>query len=120
MMITLRITADGRVQGLWNDTLGLPQLGPVRVRRVSYVEFDHRRQEWCVRPARPQRWWRRLVQLLLHRPCGEVLHRAATREGALEWERDHLAPFHPERGSTAAGQRYGRIVWRPPGAGPCH
>ena len=89
-MITVRITREGRIRGLWDDALELPALGPVRVRRASYVEFDPRCQEWTVRLARPQGRWRRLVYALLGRPRGPVLHRARQREAALEWERQHL------------------------------
>ena len=54
----LRITADGRVCGLWDDGLELPRLGPVRVRRASYIEFDNRSQQWCVRCAASGAGWR--------------------------------------------------------------
>jgi hypothetical protein len=50
---TLEVTPDGKVRGLWNDALALPQLGRCTVQRVSYVEFSMHRQCWCVREARP-------------------------------------------------------------------
>lgn len=89
-MIRLRITTDGRIQWLWDDSLALLELGPASVRRASYVEFDHRRQQWYVRLARPRSGWRRVLQLLLRRPCGEIVHWAGRREAALAWERAHL------------------------------
>ncbi len=90
-MIRLCITSDGRVQGLWDDSLDLPALGPVRVRRASHIEFCPRRQTWYVQVARPRAWWRRLLQLALRRPWGEVMHWARTRGEVLEWEQGHLA-----------------------------
>ncbi|MBU0609163.1 MAG: hypothetical protein KKI08_14855 [Armatimonadetes bacterium] len=89
-MIRLRITTDGRIRGLWDDSLALPELGPAKVWQASYVEFDQRRQLWCVRAARPRALWRRLAQLVLGRPCGEVLRRAPSRTAALAWEVKHF------------------------------
>ena len=97
-MITVRITRDGCIRGLWNDALDLPELGPVRVRRASYVEFDPRCQQWMVRLARPRGRWRRLAHALLGRPCGPVLHSARRRETALAWEKQHLGPDGRESG----------------------
>ncbi len=94
-MITVRITRDGRIRGQWDDALELPELGPVRVRRASHVEFDPRCQEWTVRLARPQGWWR-LAHALLGRPRGPVLHRARRRETALQWEKRYLGPKEEE------------------------
>ena len=52
-MIKLRITPDGRICGLWTDNVQLRDLGALKVRRASHVEFDDRRQCWCVREAEP-------------------------------------------------------------------
>ena len=58
-MIKLRITADGRIRGLWTDEIPLQAFGTVRVKRASHVEFDDRRQCWTVRAAEPRnRTWR--------------------------------------------------------------
>jgi hypothetical protein len=92
---TLEVTPDGRVRGLWNDTLALPELGRCIVLRVSYVEFSMRRQCWCVREARPASWLRRLLQALFGRPLGRTLHAAPSREQALHWEARHFAPGGP-------------------------
>ena len=63
-MIRLRITRDGRVRGLWTDALDFVALGKTDVRRASHVEFDRRRQCWCVREAKPpQRVWRWIQRL---------------------------------------------------------
>ncbi len=92
---TLEVTPDGRVRGLWNDALALPQLGRCIVQRVSYVEFSMHRQCWCVREARPASWLRRLLQALFGRPLGRTLHAAPSREQALRWEARHFAPGRP-------------------------
>ncbi len=88
----LRITPNGRIQGLWSDDLHITELGPVRVRRASHVEFDDSQQCWCVlAPASGSRM-RRLLQRLLGLRQKQVLHRAATRSTALDWEREHFGP----------------------------
>jgi hypothetical protein len=92
---TVEVTPDGRIRGLWNDTLALPELGRCIVQRVSYVEFRMHRQCWCVREARPASWLRRLLQALFGRPLGRTLHQAPSREQALRWETRHFAPGRP-------------------------
>jgi len=92
---TFEITPDGRVHGLWTDTVPLPPLGRCIVQRVSYVEFSTHRQCWYVREAQPLSWLRRLLQALLGRPLGRTLHTAPSREQALHWEARHFAPGGP-------------------------
>ena len=94
--IKLRITADGRVRGLWNDTVDWPAIGLLTVRRASHVEFSQRRQAWYVRRARPGGWLRRISQWALRRPCGELLHWAEARADALAWEQEHFGPGGPD------------------------
>jgi hypothetical protein len=93
--IAFEITSDGRVRGLWNDTVGLAQMGHCTVERVSYVEFSMHRQCWCVREARPASWLRRVLQALFGWPLGRTLHAAPSREQALRWEVRHFAPGGP-------------------------
>jgi hypothetical protein len=93
--VRLRINEDGRVQGLWSDAIDWTLLGRVSVHRASHVEFCQRRQTWFVRAAKPNGWFRRLLQRLLRRPCGEVLHWAPTRGQALAWEHAHYEPGGP-------------------------
>jgi hypothetical protein len=93
--IALEITPDGCVRGLWNDALGLGQMGHCTVERVSYVEFSIRRQRWCVREAQPHGWFRRLLQRLFGCPSGHVLYEAPSREQSLHWEARHFAPGGP-------------------------
>lgn len=91
-IIKLRIAPDGVVRGLWSDAVDWAAIGRVSVRRASHVEFCDRTQIWYVRARRPKSRLRRLLQHVLRRPCGEVLHRAPTRSEALAWEREHFAP----------------------------
>lgn len=95
-MIKLRITPDGCICGLWTDDVQFRDLGTLKVRRASHVEFDDRRQCWCVREVRPGTRLRRWLQWLFGRPTGRVLHRAASRSGALAWEHEHFQPGGPE------------------------
>ena len=98
-MTKLRITPDGRIRGLWDDAIPLADLGSVRVRRASHVEYDNRRQCWTVRPAggcRPRAGW---IGRLFGRLTAPAVHHAGTRADALNWEKVHFEP----------GGRY----WRP-------
>ena len=74
-MIKLRITPDGRIRGLWTDHIQFSNLGALKVRRASHVEFDERQQCWCVRAARPESHLRQWLHRLFGRPAGRVLHR---------------------------------------------
>ncbi|MCK4342691.1 MAG: hypothetical protein KAY37_13320 [Phycisphaerae bacterium] len=95
-MIKLRITPDGCICGLYTDDVQLRQLGALKVRRASHVEFDGRQQSWLVREAQPVPHLRRWLQRLFGRPTGRVLHRAASRSLALAWEHEHFQPGGPE------------------------
>lgn len=91
-MITLRITSDGRILGLWDDSLELTRLGSCAVSRASHVEFDDRSQTWLVLEAFPSTRLRLWLQIILKRPFGIVLHIAASRSDALDWEHTHFQP----------------------------
>ena len=80
-MTKLRISPDGRIRGLWDDEVRLGELGVMRVRRASHVEFDDRLQCWTVRE--PMRFNRRLFYRLIDNANNEVLHRTTTRAAAL-------------------------------------
>jgi hypothetical protein len=88
----LRIAPDGTIRALWDDGIGWSSLGRVYVRRASHVEFCHRKQLWYVRAGRPGTRIRRVLQWILHRPFGEILHWASSRDEALAWERTHYQP----------------------------
>jgi hypothetical protein len=88
--VKLRIRSDGSVTGLWSDAVDWQAIGRVDVRRASHVEFCGRRQMWYVRIARPNSSSRRVLQGLLRRPFGEILHWARSRSDALIWETVHL------------------------------
>ncbi len=94
-MIKLRITPDGRIRGLWSDEVQLCELGVVRVRRASHVEFDDRQQCWCVRDASPRIWLSRWLNRLLRRPVHCTVHQATKRASALAWEHEHFQPGGP-------------------------
>ena len=94
-MIRLRVSPDGIVQGLWTDGADWASLGSVSVRRASHVEFCDRQQMWFVRAGRPRNWVFRLLQRVLHRPFGEVVHWARTRKDTLAWEQNHYRPGGP-------------------------
>jgi hypothetical protein len=91
----LRIAPDGTVSGLWSDELCWAELGRVSVRRASQVEFCARRQRWYVQAAQPSSRVRRVRQLILRRPCGEIRYWADTRQEAVRWEREFYAPGGP-------------------------
>ena len=91
-MTKLRITPDGRICGLWTDDVQLRDLGALKVRRASHVEFDDRQQCWVVREAQTLSLLHHLLQWMLGRPTGRVLHCAASRSAALAWEHEHLQP----------------------------
>ena len=88
----LRITQDGTICGLWSDAVDWRAIGVVSVRRASHVEFCPKRRLWYVQSAQPRGWFRRVLQALLRRPFGEILHWAKTRQAALEWEQEHFKP----------------------------
>ena len=91
-VIRLRISEDGTVRGLYDDAVDWRALGPIRVDRASYVEFDRRSQQWTVQIGQPRSRLRRWPQRLLRRPFGEIVHRSISRIDALEWERRHFGP----------------------------
>jgi hypothetical protein len=89
-MIRLRIHIDGVIHGLWTEEVALHELGPLRVRRASFVEFNDRLQCWEVREAIPRNAFRRMLQRCTGRPTGKILHRNASRTAALAWEQEHF------------------------------
>ena len=95
-MTKLRITPDGCIRGLWTDDIRLREIGVLKVRRASHVEFDDRQQCWLVREACTADLVRRWLQSLLRRPNGRVLYCAPTRAEALAWEHEHFQTGGPE------------------------
>ena len=91
----VRISPEGHIYGLWDDRLELPRLGPVQVRRASYIEFNHKTQQWCVCAARPGGWLAVLAWYLLPGRRRRVLFRAASRAEALKWEVEYFAAENP-------------------------
>ncbi|HUU83971.1 MAG TPA: hypothetical protein VM243_10755 [Phycisphaerae bacterium] len=91
-MIRLRIAPDGTVRSLWTDEIDWPALGRSSVRRASHVEFCDDKQLWYIRAGKPRSRLGRILQLVLRRPFGEILHWARSRTEALAWEREHYEP----------------------------
>ena len=58
---------------MYTEMIDLSSIGRLAVTRAAQVEFDNHRQLWQVRD-----------------PGGALLHECATRNGCLEWEREHL------------------------------
>jgi hypothetical protein len=83
-MTKLRITADGRICGLWDDNVPLGELGAVRVERASHVEFDNGLQSWTVRPTAQSG----------ARYC-PIVHQSRSRRSALVWEHENFQPGGP-------------------------
>ena len=74
-MITLIVTADGTVQGLYTEAIDLTTLGRLRIRRASAIEFDNPAQRWRVFNA-----------------YGLCLHSSPSRQECLRWEAEHWQP----------------------------
>ena len=71
--VTLLVRPAGKIQGLYTELLDLTRLGRLTLRRISRIEFNHRRQRW---------------QVL--NPHGKRLHSAASRQACLDWEQAHF------------------------------
>ncbi|HQA60376.1 MAG TPA: hypothetical protein PK768_05080 [Tepidanaerobacteraceae bacterium] len=71
-MAKIFVRPDGRIEGLYTDTVPLKDLGHLNVRRATHVEFCEKRQEWVVTL-----------------PDGTEVHHDPSREKALEWERTY-------------------------------
>ena len=71
--VTLLVRPAGKIQGLYTELLDLTQLGRLTLRRISRIEFNHRRQRW---------------QVL--NPRGKRLHSALSRQACLDWEQAHF------------------------------
>jgi hypothetical protein len=69
----LKVQRSGKIQGLYTELLDLTRLGRLTLRRISRIEFNHRRQRW---------------QVL--NPRGKRLHSAPSRQACLDWEQAHF------------------------------
>ncbi len=66
---------DGTVGALWTDALPLGELGPMTVRRASWIDFNEHTQQWEVR-------------FDPHADNAEFSH--ASRAECLRWEQETL------------------------------
>ena len=71
--VTLLVQPAGTIQTLYTELLDLTRLGRLTLRRISRIEFNHRRQRWQVLNA-----------------CGKRLHSAISRQACLDWEQAHF------------------------------
>ena len=71
--VTLLVQPAGMIQTLYTELLDLTRLGRLTLRRISRIEFNHRRQRWQVLNA-----------------CGKRLHTATSRQACLDWEQAHF------------------------------
>ena len=71
--VTLVIRPTGKIQGLYTELLDLTRLGRLTLRRISRIEFNHRRQRWQVLNQK-----------------GKRLFSASTRQACLDWEQQHF------------------------------
>jgi len=75
--IELEITATGGVQMLADDSLDLRDMGEVKTKRASHVEFDNDKQCWFVQSAKTL----------------EILKDGFSNRGeALAWEKEYYSP----------------------------
>ena len=72
-MVTLIVTSDGMVEGLYTEAIDLAAIGPLLIERASTVEFDNPAQVWRV-----------------FEPTGRCVHSSPSRQECLRWEEDHL------------------------------
>jgi hypothetical protein len=104
-MTKIRIAPDGTVRGLWTDEINWTSLGRAAVERASHVEFCRRRQQWFVREGQARNALRALLETLLRRHFGRVLHWSGSRADALAWEHDYFSPGGPGWPSSPASRR---------------
>lgn len=80
---TLDFTPDGTVSGLHTDRTDLSALGPMKVRRASWIDFNEHSQKWEVRWS-PH--------------ADDPVFTHESREVCLDWEREQLQSekYHEE------------------------
>ena len=71
----LTFDAEGGIQTLWTDALPLSDLGPLRVRRASWIDFNEHAQQWEVR---------------LDPHADDPVFCHPSREECLRWEQAHF------------------------------
>lgn len=76
-MISLEITAQGGVRMLQDDAVDLRELGKVKVKRASHVEFSNKTQLWYVQSAKTKKMLKADFK---------------TRAAALAWEKTYYSP----------------------------
>lgn len=74
--MNLTFDTHGTVRGLYGEAIDLRALGPLSLRRASFIEFNHTTQQWEVCSSRDRR-------LLFTHP---------SRDTCLTWEEENLSP----------------------------
>jgi hypothetical protein len=73
-MSTLCFLPDGKVKGIYTETIDLGALGPLQISRATSIEFDNRLQAWHV-----------------FDPYGDCMYCSPSRQVCLDWEQQHLS-----------------------------
>lgn len=71
--VNIRFTPDGTGECLYTDMLDLREIGTLRIKRATSIEFDDRTQRWVV--------WN---------PYGRRLFSNTSRQCCLDWEQEHF------------------------------
>jgi hypothetical protein len=71
--IVLRFDARGAGQCLYTERIDLSEIGSLRMRRASFVEFNETAQQWEVKDS-----------------SGSLLHVSRSRQACLVWEQRHF------------------------------
>lgn len=75
MRIPIRITPEGKIYGMFPDSMDLRKLGRVKVSRLSHVEFNDRAQAWTIYSCLDKRY---------------LMFAFKTRKAALAYERKYM------------------------------
>jgi hypothetical protein len=67
------IDPDGRIHGLWDDTIDFREVGECRVERASSVEFNNDTKKWDI-----------------HLADGTYIGSEDSRAMAIQWEVEYL------------------------------
>lgn len=73
MTVNIKFTADGVGECLYTDAIDLREIGILRIRRATSIEFDDTAQAWEV--------WD---------PYGRKLFSNPSRQNCLDWEHENL------------------------------
>jgi hypothetical protein len=84
----ITFTPGGLAEGLYTEVIDLASIGKLRVRRATWITFDHELQAWRVRDR-----------------TGSALFTAPTRRACLEWEQRYFMEYGLSRESELRNTR---------------